>query len=205
MHGMEKNGEILRIFFLEDYKFLNTKGETVLDIGANIADSSIYFALKGAIKVIGLEPSTYAYNYATQNVILSNLEEKILILNAGYGSDSEIFIDPNRTTSLGSQIIPGTEKMIKIYSLKSLVTIYKLTSAILKMDCEGCEYSIIKEDIQVLRRFRQIQLEYHYGYEKLVDKLKYCGFDVKYTKPRKVYNSELKKNMAVGFIFARLQ
>ena len=66
MHGMEDNGEILQIFYLESYKFLDPQGEIVFDVGANIADSAIYFAIKGARKVIALEPSPYTYNFACE-------------------------------------------------------------------------------------------------------------------------------------------
>ena len=90
-------------------------------------------------RVIALEPSPYAYDYACENVISSHLEEKIVLLNSEYGIDSEISVDSNKVTNLGSQIISGPGKIIKIYSLRSLVSIYKVDSAILKMDCEGCE------------------------------------------------------------------
>ena len=186
------------------FKSLDPQGEIVFDVGANIADSSIYFAIKGARKVIALEPSPYAYDYARENVISSHLEEKIILLNSGYGIDSEISVDSNRVTNLGSQIISGPGKTIKIYSLRSLLGIYKVDSAILKMDCEGCEYNIIKEERNVLRKFKRIQIEYHYGPEELVDKLEGCGFDVKFTRPKKIHNQELNITMAVGFIFAKL-
>ena len=204
MHGMEGNGEIPQIFFLESYKFLDPQGEIVFDVGANIADSAIYFAIKGARRVIALEPSPYAYNFARENVISSHLEEKIILLNSGYGIDSEISVDSNKVTNLGSQIISGPGKIIKIYSLRSLLGIYRVDSAILKMDCEGCEYNIIKEERNVLRKFKRIQIEYHYGPEELVDKLEDCGFDVKFTRPKKIHNQELNITMAVGFIFAKL-
>ena len=126
------------------------------------------------------------------------------MLNSGYGIDSEISVGSNKVTNLGSQIISGPGKIIKIYSLRSLVSIYKVDSAILKMDCEGCEYNIIKEERNVLRKFKRIQIEYHYGPEELVDKLEDCGFDVKFTRPKKIHNQELNITMAVGFIFAKL-
>jgi len=41
---------------------LDVKGKVVIDVGAYIGDSAIYFALKGARKVIALEshPGTFA-------------------------------------------------------------------------------------------------------------------------------------------------
>jgi len=57
----------------------------VVDIGASIGDSSIYFALNGASYVIALEPYPYTFNLAVKNVKVNNLNDKIKILNAGYG------------------------------------------------------------------------------------------------------------------------
>jgi transcription elongation factor Elf1 len=50
------NGDLFNIFYEKDYDFLPVKNRVVIDIGANIADSSIYFATTGAKKVIALEP-----------------------------------------------------------------------------------------------------------------------------------------------------
>ncbi|MEM3715123.1 MAG: FkbM family methyltransferase, partial [Nitrososphaeria archaeon] len=76
---------------------------------------------------------------------------------------------------------------------------------ILKMDCEGCEYNLLNEDDETIKKFAMIQIEYHYGYEKLVDKLKESGFAVKYTEPREVYNRSAGKTMIVGDIYAEGQ
>ena len=71
------------------------------------------------------------------------------------------------------------------------------------MDCEGCEYNIVNEQDETLRKFKRIQIEYHYGYEKLKSKLEEAGFTVRYTEPRKSYNKEATNpNMSVGWIYA---
>lgn len=53
---------ILEVFFAEDYKNLNPQDEIVIDIGANIGDTGLYFALNGAARVIALEPYINTYN-----------------------------------------------------------------------------------------------------------------------------------------------
>ena len=119
MHGLEDNGDLVHVFILEDYKFLNIDNETVIDIGANIGDSAIYFALNGAKKVVALEPYPYSFNLADRNVRENNLENKIEVLNAGYGKDGEISIDENEKNGLGTKLkLSGKGKKIKIYSLE---------------------------------------------------------------------------------------
>jgi len=78
--------------------------------------------------------------------------------------------------------------------------------AILKMDCEGCEYDIISASDDVLRRFSHIYLEYHYGYENLKERLEKCGFNVSVTRrPMLHFNPENNKKMYIGDILATLR
>ena len=55
-HGGMNNGDLANIFVKNDYDFLKVEDKIIVDIGANIGDTAIYFAVKGAKKVIGLEP-----------------------------------------------------------------------------------------------------------------------------------------------------
>ena len=48
LNGDPDNGAKIDVFFREEYAFLNVDGKVVVDIGANIGDTAIYFALKGA-------------------------------------------------------------------------------------------------------------------------------------------------------------
>ena len=47
-------GSIFAVFLKEEYKMLPIKGNTVIDIGANIGDSPIYFAVNGGRMAINL-------------------------------------------------------------------------------------------------------------------------------------------------------
>jgi predicted RNA methylase len=67
LYGCINNGDIFDIFLQDTYRFLSIftrRGKIVIDIGVNIADSSIYFALKGADKVIAIEPFPRNYEMA---------------------------------------------------------------------------------------------------------------------------------------------
>jgi FkbM family methyltransferase len=57
----------------------------VIDIGANLGDSSLFFAKKG-FKVIGFEPLNKVYEIALENIKLNNLEGKITLVNKGVGA-----------------------------------------------------------------------------------------------------------------------
>ena len=194
------NGDIGATFIREDYKWLRPKGNIVIDVGANIGDSSIYFASRGAFKVIALEPFPYSYRLARENILNNGYGQKIVLLNAGYGKDSEITVE-DRVTGVGDELVQSKEGVrIKIFSLKNLLNIYSIDSALLKIDCEGCEYNLINEDDDTLHRFKRIQIEYHYGYERLKRRLDEAGFKLKYTEPTVGANN---KNMRLGYIYAK--
>ena len=199
-------GDLRDVFGLEEYGFLKVKNEIVIDIGANIGDSPIYFALNNAKNVIALEPYPYSYNLALKNIKKNNIEDKIILLNAGYGRDSAIKVNPNFQNGTGSDLKSFDDGIsIKTLSLKTLLSDYHIDKAILKMDCEGCEYNLLNEDRDILRKFKRMQIEYHYGYEKLRDKLEDVGFTVTYTKPRKLFDTTATEHkMFVGYIYAKL-
>ena len=115
--------------------------------------------------MIALEPYPFSYNFAIKNIDLNRVKEKIILLNAGYGSDSNVIVDQNKMTNIGSSLIQSKKgKEIRIYSLKTLIMSHGLGSDLmLKMDCEGCEYSLLEEETETLRKFKKIQIEYHYG------------------------------------------
>jgi len=192
------------VFLQEDYKYLDVKDRDVIDVGMNIGDSTIYFALNGAKRIIGLEPYPYAFAIAEKNIRMNNIQNAIL-LNAGYGRDSKMCVDEKKITGSSAGLMPSENggKEIPIYSLKTLFNTYEIKEAILKMDCEGCEYDLLYEDNETLKKLLMIQIEYHYGYEKLKEKLESAGFKVQYTEPRKKYNPYASNpNMTLGYIYA---
>jgi hypothetical protein len=56
------------------------------------------------------------------------------------------------------------------------------------MDCEGCEYeSILSAREDTLRKFRYMQIEYHYGYKDLKNKLEKRGYQRSTHRPKQSY------------------
>lgn len=207
VHGIH-DGPYRFNFFFKDYEFLNVMNKVVIDVGAYVGDSAIYFALNGAKKVIALELYPYAYELAVKNIYENGLSEKIFLLNAGYGKDGQILVDEDlatdETTSVSTSLMSnGTKRKCEVYSLNSLLETFNINNAVLKMDCEGCEYNMIDEDSITLGKFSRIVMEYHYGYKKLVEKLRSAGFDVKYTRPKNGPSPQLTElKTEIGYIYA---
>lgn len=196
-------------FFDEPHSELDVKNRNVVDIGAYIADTAIYFALNGAKHVYALEPFPYSYELAQKNIALNGLEKKITMINAGAGSKKgTIRVKTDYKNLAGSELNHSepSGKEIPIMPLDYIAKKYKLNDAALKIDCEGCEYNmILKSKNETLHRFTKILIEYHYDYPKLENKLKASGFKVRHTEPERMKNANTKRQeMYGGTIFAEL-
>ncbi len=200
------NGD-LGLFINDDYSYLEPANMIVIDIGANICDSSFYFALNDAQKVIALEPYPYTFEIGKENVRLNGYESKITLINAGYGADNTIRVKETYADT-GTDLLEAKNGIdLRTYSLKTLLDMFNLQeNLVLKMDCEGCEYYLLEEEPETLQKFRRIEIEYHHGHAALVKKLLMAGFNVKFTRPKKVYNpSNSDPKLTVGMIHAHIK
>ena len=71
------------------------KDANVVDIGASNGDSSIFFAKRGAKKVIGFEPDNRSYNLALENVRDSRVEQIVTVQNkaiSSYTGQTKLFV-----------------------------------------------------------------------------------------------------------------
>ena len=205
-----ENGAIYEIFIEESYKELEIPKSTVIDIGANIGDSSIYFALSGAKKVIAIEPQLKSYESLVSNVKLNELEDIVLSLRAGAGSKHEILsinaskVNPSGSTSLNLKY--GGEQL-EIIDLHYIVDNFLSEVNSLKIDCEGCEYDFIDgASTEDLQRFKKIMVEYHYGPSEIIEKLEQVGFHISLHPGMRGYNTESKPHFtSTGIIVGTLK
>jgi len=167
---------VIEVFNFRQYARLKHVEGIIVDIGAGVGDSVIYFILRGAKRVIALEPNVKYYYEMLENIKLNNIEE-------------------NRVVALN--------KAANSQTLLELVSNYEITSGVLKIDCEGCEYTVlINTPIETLRHFREIIVEYHGTPQPLVKKLIDSGFKVVVEKPWTFIKD--KELIPVGFIHAEI-
>lgn len=214
------NGDVFAIFINGQYNCLPVNDMVVIDVGSNIGDSSIYFALHGASSVIALDPIPYNYKIAKENITSNNFNKIINVILAGCDSETRLVQIPFRQNgrlmepSDGTQLKVGfrlarysnEERFVrvKMYSLADLLDKNNIVGkALLKMDCEGCEYrTILYSTCETLRRFSHIFIEYHHGYRDLREKLISCGFKVSVSKPTYIRTHDIGDPMYSGTIFA---
>ncbi len=156
-------------------------GQTVVDVGANIGDSSILFASKGA-KVFAFEPVPSTYANLVENIKVNNYSSMIYPYNVGLSDrNEEITVRINLYNSLSFSlsknefnINTNAEKIKLVETIGFLRQNNIIKCDILKIDCEGCEYVLLR-DPSLLHYLNPtiVMIEYHAGnMDHLVDILK---------------------------------
>jgi FkbM family methyltransferase len=176
---------IHQVFDCGEYEPSNVKDRVVVDIGAYVGDSAVYFALRGARRVIAIEPHPGAYTEMLDNIKLNNLEGVIVPVNAGLASKPGKICVKNVDTSNTFDTYHGPgdcPNAIPAVTLSELINRFNIdpSDAVLKIDCEGCEHDVIFNDYEHVRLFRELILEYHYpGFNRLNDLLVILNRDYK--------------------------
>lgn len=205
IHGLLQNGDPT-VFLQDEYGGLDVAGRTVLDIGANIGDSAIYFGIKGASRVIAVEPFPQTLSIAEFNIQDNHMNDRITLVRGSIGGRSgKYYLSDEHGGATGSTITCAPNGVLtREFSLAELTEKFAIREGVLKMDCEGAEYcAILGASPSALDAFVQIQLEYHYGPKSLVERLKNLGFTVAYGGPRTFMTKNVKTTpMYVGRLMA---
>ncbi|MDR0900221.1 MAG: FkbM family methyltransferase [Methanobrevibacter sp.] len=183
-------GFIFEIFVRNVYDIDNTSEKrTVVDIGANEADTALFFASKG-YDVVSFEPISYVYENGKANIDLNeNLRSKIKFINKGIScknGKTKIYFGEDLDKYSGDATIYNSTKnseWIDVITLDTAMKDYNIIPDVLKMDCEGCEVDIILNSD--LSMFNEIYFEYHTIFPKideniLIKELENQGFIMKY-------------------------
>jgi len=142
--------------------------------------------LLGARKVIAIESHLVAYAEMLDNIRLNNLEGVIVPVNAGLASRSGKMCIGNigvEDTAVTYHMPSDCPNAIPAVTLSELISRFSINvdDAVLKTDCEGCEFDVILNDYEHIKLFKELIFEYHsYAVNKPVgDLLNVLGRDYK--------------------------
>ncbi|MGA8303734.1 MAG: FkbM family methyltransferase [Thermoplasmata archaeon] len=189
------------------YSSVDVRQRDVVDVGANIGDSALFFAARGARHVYAFEPFPSTFRLAQRNVERSRFRDRITLLNEGCSAeDGSVTLGAESGGTLWNNLVDseGAER-IPVSSLSTIVDRFDLHDAVLKSNCEGYEYPLLLGASEATRRrFGQMTIEYHYGCSVLVRRLRADGFLVDYTRPRLFRNpfSLFGDRMLAGSLWA---
>ena len=182
------------------------KDRDVIDVGANVGDTALYFVLNGARKVIAVEPLPNVAKCAEENLRLNDVADRVKIVNAALGGEPmSVLCDQAVYSSIGFSTLsssgPCKVPGVTLGDLLNMVD----DPYLLKMDCEGCETQVILgPERERLRAFEHIIFETHpfitgVSNEKLLASLKELGFECRLhvtLEPKLGQNIYYCKNMA---------
>jgi methyltransferase, FkbM family len=182
------SGVLADVFIKGEYEIPEVlsglRGRDVIDVGASVGDSTLYFVLNGARKVIAVEPLPSVAKCAEENLRLSGATDKVKVINAALSNelvsvpcnyDLPLSLGFSTLKSNGPCRVPGV-------SLGDLINMVD-DPYLLKMDCEGCEAQVILgPERERLRAFEHIIFETHphitgVSNGKLLASLKELGFE----------------------------
>jgi len=170
--------------FIHDIHFVgfDLKDKVIVDIGAFVGDTALYYANFGAI-VYAYEPHPVNFYWLKKNIELNpHLKDRIKIFNKAVGKDEEIEILIGGNINGGFSIYrqaKGKALKVKSVSLRKILEENNLNNPyLLKADCKGCEYYIIEDD--AISKFEKVKIEYT-GFNRpkvdyIINKLKSKGF-----------------------------
>jgi FkbM family methyltransferase len=181
-YGRDRFGSqvvLTECFVYEYFSGLDVEGRVVIDVGSSIGDTPVYFAVRGARKVIAFEPYPATYARARYNISLNGLDDRIALLNEGGGASGLMKL-ARADMNLWANAVPSPEgEVIRFNSLRDVVTRFEIDDAVLKYHGEGSEYEFFgKASTEDLRRFSQIAMKYHYGGKQIIRKLERSGFSI---------------------------
>ena len=125
------------------------KDSVVLDVGAYVGDSAFYFVRQGARLVYAVEPIDEYFKALELNIKLNGLEGVVKPIHARIGEAKQW------PPSLAGRLT-CTAPYTTLTYLKSITG-----AGILKLDCEGCEWWILKNEAYAFTGFDVILVEVH--------------------------------------------
>ena len=162
----------------------------VLDIGAFVGDTALYYAKRGAF-VVAVEPLPNNYESMMKNLGLNpDLKPRIVPINVAVAGEDGFMdvkysggIDGGASAYTTSRFTARIRSMKLSTLIKELegmgIDINKFKVRVLKADCKGCEYEVVDDD--ALRLFDIVKIEYsgylvNKTYHVLKEKLEAMGF-----------------------------
>lgn len=182
--------QIVEVFISGDYnnpEISYREAHTVLDVGANIGVSTIWFSEQCPMaRIFAIEPGSETSARLLRNINRNGLENRATVLTLALGEGARpLHLIFGEHSGLSHTDVESHEDGQIVWSvdLKTILEIIGGRVNVMKLDCEGGEYDIILgADDHSLSQIDNIVGEYHgfdYGaHTNLFSRLEGAGFKV---------------------------
>lgn len=180
----------------------------VVDVGMSCGDSSLFFAVNGASKVIGLEPFPESFDLAVENFYRNKVMGLVFPINQALSyKEGDAYLrvsmsDPTENSlqeksSRKRYALDNCESILKVQTttIDRLIMNFGLERIdFLKMDCEGCEYEVLNNlSNGTFSRIQEVIIEYHQGIQNLISLFQGNGFEVKSDRGRRGFMHAIRR------------
>lgn len=183
----------LREIFIENiYKFSSSPSPYILDCGANIGLSIIYFKrLFPEAIIVAFEPDEINFDILTRNINSFKLKDVQIHKEAVWKEDTILHF--SNEGSMGSKIEvdhKANTREVKAIRLKNFI-VRKID--FLKIDIEGAEYEVLKDIATDLHHVNNMFLEYHGTFRQndelatIIEIVKCAGFSFYIKEAAEIY------------------
>lgn len=192
------------------YVELNKKDPLIIDVGAHIGISTLYFKmLFPKSKIIAIEPISSSVNLLRKNIEVNRLEN-VEVIEVAVGKErgaKSFFVDTNDEWLSSSSFFEGAwnntqenrEVNVEVIKLSDLIN-EKVD--LLKLDIERAEEEVLLSLGGKLSLVEHILFEYHPQRkktpEKIISELEKYGFGVKFYKRGREVNWKRTKGLLMG-------
>jgi len=149
------------IFINEIYKMDIPVGSIIIDCGANIGLSTIYFKqICPTAEIIAFEPDKTNYELFVKNIDSFKLEKVTAKKEAVWIQNTELTF--SQDGNMGSKIdLEKSNSKITMVKAVRLSDLLDKKIFFLKMDIEGAEYAVLKDISTKLNNVQTLFVEYH--------------------------------------------
>ncbi|MEM1903584.1 MAG: FkbM family methyltransferase [Pyrobaculum sp.] len=166
---------------LDKYYSANVINRVVVDVGAGIGDSTLFFVSRGARRVYAFEPVERHFRYLVDNIARNDAVDRVVAFN--YGLWVEDGVLKVKYGSLATGLTVGDEVELKVRRLGDVLR--EIAEAeggidLVKMDCEGCEYALLTTPCEVVRLARQYIMKIHGTPTPLIHHMSKCGYGTEF-------------------------
>lgn len=194
------------IFVERDYKLLEeiikNANNPIIDVGAHIGLFSIYArTLNQSVMIFAYEPEEKNFKSLKENFGLNHIEKNVVVRNLAVSATEGMLTLYISQDSHNHSLVQSTENSKKVQATTLQKILQKAgTCDLVKMDCEGAEFEIIKSMTKEdFGKIKNIYIEYH----EYASDLK--GTDIKQILEKNGFKTKLTLSpydKRMGFIFA---
>lgn len=153
---LRESGRFYELEFLESLAELVRPGETVVDVGANIGNHTVFLARHCGCRVISYEPAPNTAAALRRNIARNMIEHQVEVRERALGSrQGSMVIDSYDVANVGGTTLK--------YKVDGDIPVTKLDDehfpdgiALIKVDAEGMDVDVIQGAIRIIGEYRPV-------------------------------------------------